>query len=100
MTSTSVRPGRNEPCSCGSGRKYKQCCLAKDEATAAAARAAKAAQDAENAAAAPTADEESTPSPKATPVRVPKHQTRQPWKAATSRGFAPKNRMPRKAGGS
>ena len=20
------RPGRNEPCSCGSGRKYKQCC--------------------------------------------------------------------------
>ncbi len=26
------RPGRNEPCSCGSGKKYKQCCLAKDEA--------------------------------------------------------------------
>jgi uncharacterized protein len=20
------RPGRNDPCSCGSGRKYKQCC--------------------------------------------------------------------------
>lgn len=22
----SLRPGRNDPCSCGSGRKYKQCC--------------------------------------------------------------------------
>jgi len=21
------RPGRNEPCSCGSGKKYKRCCL-------------------------------------------------------------------------
>lgn len=26
-----VRPGRNEPCHCGSGRKYKKCCLANDE---------------------------------------------------------------------
>lgn len=24
--------GRNEPCLCGSGKKYKKCCLAKDEA--------------------------------------------------------------------
>lgn len=24
--------GRNDPCHCGSGRKYKQCCLLKDEA--------------------------------------------------------------------
>ena len=24
--------GRNDPCPCGSGRKYKRCCLAKDEA--------------------------------------------------------------------
>lgn len=23
-----IRPGRNEPCACGSGRKYKKCCLA------------------------------------------------------------------------
>ncbi len=23
--------GRNEPCHCGSGRKYKKCCLRKDE---------------------------------------------------------------------
>lgn len=27
-----MRTGRNEPCPCGSGRKYKKCCLAKDEA--------------------------------------------------------------------
>ena len=30
---------RNDPCSCGSGRKYKKCCLAKDEAEAAMHRA-------------------------------------------------------------
>ena len=24
-------PKRNEPCRCGSGRKYKQCCLSKDK---------------------------------------------------------------------
>jgi tetratricopeptide (TPR) repeat protein len=30
--------GRNQPCPCGSGKKYKQCCLATDEAAAAAAR--------------------------------------------------------------
>lgn len=25
-----TKPGRNEPCHCGSGRKYKQCCAEKD----------------------------------------------------------------------
>ena len=24
-------PGRNDPCSCGSGAKYKKCCSARDE---------------------------------------------------------------------
>jgi len=28
-----VKTGRNDPCPCGSKRKYKVCCLAKDEAT-------------------------------------------------------------------
>ena len=32
-----AKPGRNDPCPCGSGKKYKQCCLAKDEAAAHAA---------------------------------------------------------------
>ena len=25
------RPGRNEPCHCGSGKKYKNCCMRKDQ---------------------------------------------------------------------
>ena len=32
--------GRNEPCHCGSGQKYKRCCQEKDEAAERAARAA------------------------------------------------------------
>jgi preprotein translocase subunit SecA len=24
-------PGRNDPCPCGSGKKYKQCCMKKDK---------------------------------------------------------------------
>lgn len=46
-----MKIGRNEPCPCGSGQKYKKCCSAKDEAAhaevlaqAAAARAATAAE--------------------------------------------------------
>lgn len=31
-----AKPGRNEPCPCGSGNKYKKCCLSKDEAAQAA----------------------------------------------------------------
>ena len=27
-----AKPGRNDRCPCGSGKKYKQCCLMKDEA--------------------------------------------------------------------
>jgi len=36
-----AKTGRNDPCPCGSGKKYKQCCLARDEAAAASARAAR-----------------------------------------------------------
>jgi tetratricopeptide (TPR) repeat protein len=32
--------GRNDPCPCNSGKKYKKCCLASDEAAARAARPA------------------------------------------------------------
>ena len=32
--------GRNDPCACGSGKKYKKCCMASDEAAARAARPA------------------------------------------------------------
>ena len=84
-----ARPGRNEPCHCGSGRKYKQCCLEKDDARASAARAEAASQ---------AAVEPATSAP-AAPPRPQKHQTQQPWKAATSKGFVPKARTPRKVGG-
>ena len=36
--------GRNDPCPCGSGKKYKHCCLQKDQAAELAVLAAKRAQ--------------------------------------------------------
>lgn len=82
--------GRNDPCHCGSGRKYKQCCLGKDEEKARAARAKTAAE-------APA----STPEPSGPAPRAPRHQTRQPWKktATNTHGFG-KTSLPRKVGGS
>jgi hypothetical protein len=89
-TQLNARPGRNEPCRCGSGRKYKQCCLAKDDKKAAAARMKAAAEPA-----APPS-EEAAP----TPSRAPKPATHQPWKTGSStRGFVPRARTPRKVGG-
>jgi uncharacterized protein YecA (UPF0149 family) len=35
MTPPPARPGRNEPCWCGSGKKYKKCHLPGEEAKAA-----------------------------------------------------------------
>ena len=82
--------GRNDPCHCGSGRKYKQCHLVKDEEAERAARAK---------ATAPPAEETGTEAPKAAPV-PPKHATRQPWKGAqNTRGFGKLN-IPRRSGGS
>ena len=39
-----MKVGRNDPCHCGSGQKYKKCCLAKDEAQRSAELAAQAAE--------------------------------------------------------
>ena len=85
-----ARPGRNEPCHCGSGRKYKQCCLQKDDAMSSAARVES--ETAESARLPETGD--------AAPARPSKPQTQQPWKASTARGFVPRSRTPRKVGGS
>jgi preprotein translocase subunit SecA len=30
---TKPKIGRNDPCPCGSGKKYKKCCMARDQAT-------------------------------------------------------------------
>lgn len=39
-----AKPGRNDPCRCGSGNKYKKCCLPKDEAAEHAQREAQGAE--------------------------------------------------------
>jgi hypothetical protein len=39
-----TKPGRNDPCTCGSGKKYKKCCLEKDQQAAHAAFADTAAR--------------------------------------------------------
>ena len=84
-----MKIGRNDPCHCGSGKKYKQCHLAKDEAKEREQR-----QTAEAAAA-------SVDAPAAAAVRErPRHQSAQPWKGqANTRGFQRVNAM-RKVGGS
>jgi len=87
---TRKRPGRNEPCYCGSGRKYKQCCLEKDEAAAASTRAKNA----------PEASPQATTAAPPAPTGAQKPRTAQPWKASASRGFVPRSRTPRKVGGS
>ena len=89
MSATPARPGRNEPCPCGSGRKYKQCCLDKDEAKIRATLAKAVAE----------APEPSADAAKAR-TKAPKHKTDQPWKRATTRGVHNQVRTPRKVGGS
>ena len=73
--------GRNDPCHCGSGKKYKQCHLAQDEAAEREARA-----KAVEAAPAPAAEESSA---KKAPSTRPPGKTQQPWKRTTqnTRGF-------------
>ena len=91
ITSIAAPPGRNEACLCGSGRKYKHCCLAKDEAAAAVVRA-------EAAAALALLPADVPAELPATSAR--KTQTHEPWRAgSTSRGFVPASRTPRKMGG-
>ncbi len=84
------RPGRNEPCHCGSGKKYKHCCLAKDE------EADWAAQEHQASVAPPAAPPEEAPASRTPP---PTRAAKQPWKGTARR--APGNRRittPRKAG--
>ena len=87
---TETRPGRNEPCRCGSGRKYKHCCLEKDDAAAAVARAKAAAE-------VPAVSAEAVSS---VPKKAVTPPTAQPWKSTSTRGFVPRSRTPRKVGGS
>ncbi len=97
-------PGRNDPCPCGSGKKYKHCCLSKDEAAARTERAvaaekpaAEQAAPAEGSAEKPAADAQDAAHGKT--ARPPKHGTAQPWKRNELRG-AQKFNIPRRSGGS
>lgn len=56
--------GRNDPCHCGSGKKYKQCHLDADETAAREARAAAAAEAEKNAPAPEPAKEGDKPGAK------------------------------------
>ena len=94
MPEAKPAPGRNDPCHCGSGRKYKQCHLEKDEAARRKARAKEQAEGGEAAAAAPAADAPKSSTP------PPRHQTQQPWKGPkNTKGFQ-KLTTPRRSGGS
>jgi hypothetical protein len=83
--------GRNDPCHCGSGKKYKQCHLAADEAKAREARR--------------KAEDVAPPEPPAPAgaASQPVHRkpTPQPWKRGSqnTRGFA-RVSATRKVGGS
>ena len=103
--------GRNEKCPCGSGRKYKQCCLGKDEEKARKVRAKeaeKAAKEAEKARKAAeksgetsSEKEEAPPAPES-PLqpRTHKQPTHQPWKkSATNTHAFQRMTTPRKVGG-
>ena len=91
MPEAKPAPGRNEPCHCGSGKKYKQCCLEKDEA----ARRTKQASGAQA-----TGDSATAAAPAPKPGPTPKKQTQQPWKGPrNTKGFQ-KLTTPRRSGGS
>ena len=82
--------GRNDPCHCGSGRKYKHCCLAKDEGAAREARAKTAAEETKSAS-----------EPSAAPTAPARQKSHQPWRGGAhqnTRGFQ-KVSVPRKVGG-
>jgi len=83
--------GRNDACHCGSGRKYKHCCLDKDEAAARARAEPEAPVEApaDRAAEAPVQ------------TRPPKPRSYQPWKrSATNTHAFQRMSTPRKVGGS
>jgi hypothetical protein len=108
VTETSKKDlGRNDPCHCGSGKKYKACHLAQDEAAAREARAKELAKQAEaapaegetegqgegQAAAASRTHEHEHARPRA-------HATAQPWKQKGGARAVPRFNAPRRSGGS
>jgi len=83
--------GRNDPCPCGSGKKYKQCCLAKDEAKAREARLAAQEQAAQAEPAAEAEEANAAAANRSGSPQASRPATRQPWKrgnaSTNTRGF-------------
>lgn len=101
------RPGRNDVCHCGSGKKYKKCCLAKDEASDRAARDKAAAKAEKAAAAAAKADKDAGKDGEAAeaaeshvaPEQPRRRHTAQPWKRGATGGHGfQRISAPRKVG--
>jgi hypothetical protein len=93
--------GRNHPCHCGSGKKYKKCCQAKDEAKEHTAlekqwsAAQKAFEKEKKEAEDKTEEQQAGQTPK--PGATPPHSTMKSSKHSTMP--APKFNMPRRTGG-
>jgi len=104
MSQTRNNPGRNAPCPCGSGKKYKQCCLEKDEAALRETRAKAAEETAKETSASKPEPEtpKETGSPQGggtAPHQPPKRPSKQPWKRATGNAHPTQRKsMPRKFG--
>lgn len=86
--------GRNDPCHCGSGKKYKKCCEAKDEAQRHATLEKQWAEAAKHMA------KQEPEKPGASSGVLPKTPPPQKMKEARRNTFvAPKFNMPRRSGG-
>ena len=96
--------GRNDPCHCGSGRKYKQCCLEKDEAAAREARAKDREAEEKTAGAEPEKTKDRPPAAKGRAKGRDRDRDRQPqsqpWKKKAGNAHPVQRRTtPRKVGG-
>jgi hypothetical protein len=87
--------GRNDPCHCGSGKKYKKCCEAKDQQNRHAELEKewnKAAKEFSAEAEKKAKEESNLPKPPASSAPHVSEHRRQPF-------VAPKINMPRRSGG-
>lgn len=96
-------PGRNDPCHCGSGKKYKKCCETKDETKehkvfekqmAEADKAFAKEKEKEEAGGESKAEKSHGTTSPANPKGAPSHTAQRHTQA-----FTPKFNMPRKSGG-
>ena len=91
--------GRNERCHCGSGKKYKQCCLSADEAAAREARARQAEEAAAQAGSAEPAEGEEDAKAQGRKRAGKRESTHQPWKRASQKaGGGNQRTLPRTVG--